>query len=118
SQQSSPSHQQPALAEGDHHAPENPGPRVASSAAPARLSSVVSRIDDPVCGKRRTGQDSPYSSDERTRPAMLFLTEQDVQRLLTPAMAIEAVEAVFRRQHSQDVVNVPRSRLTLPGGVF
>ncbi|HEY8417741.1 MAG TPA: ornithine cyclodeaminase family protein [Limnochordales bacterium] len=49
---------------------------------------------------------------------MLLLTEQDVQRLLTPAMAIEAVEAVFRRQHSKDVVNVPRSRLTLPAGVF
>lgn len=49
---------------------------------------------------------------------MLLLTEQDVQRLLTPEMAIEAVEAVFRRQHTQDVVNVPRSRLELPAGVF
>ncbi len=46
----------------------------------------------------------------------LYLTEQDVAELLTPADAVEAIEACFRRLAAGSVENRPRYRLGLEGG--
>jgi len=48
----------------------------------------------------------------------LFLTEQDVAELLTPADAVEAIEACFRRMAAGSVENRPRYRLRLEGGAL
>jgi ornithine cyclodeaminase/alanine dehydrogenase len=48
----------------------------------------------------------------------LFLTEQDVQELLTMRAAIDAVEEAFRRLGAGDAVNVPRTRAVGPGLVL
>src|SRR5439155_23278819 len=48
----------------------------------------------------------------------LFLTEQDVTELLTPADAVEAIEACFRRMAGGRVANRPRYRLPLEGGAL
>jgi alanine dehydrogenase len=60
------------------------------------------------------------------RPAQLhpeevvtrYLTEEDVGALLTPADALEAIEASFRRLAGGRVENVPRRRLKLDGGLL
>jgi alanine dehydrogenase len=46
------------------------------------------------------------------------LTEADVDRLLTPADAIEAVEDSFRRLAAGEIENVPRYRVRLDGGAL
>src|SRR5215469_8960796 len=52
-------------------------------------------------------------------PAMpLYLTEQDVAELLTPADAVEAIEACFRRLAAGAVENRPRYRLGLEEGAL
>ncbi len=48
----------------------------------------------------------------------LYLTESDVQSLLTPADAVRAVEGCFRRLAEGAIENLPRSRLGLEGGAF
>ena len=48
----------------------------------------------------------------------LYLSEQDVDGLLTPEDAVEAVEASFRRLAEGVVENVPRRRLRLDGGAL
>ncbi len=48
----------------------------------------------------------------------LYLTEQDVAELLTPADAVEAIEACFRRSAAGAVENRPRYRLRLDGGAL
>jgi len=48
----------------------------------------------------------------------LFLTEQDVAELLTPADALEAVEESFRRLARGSVENRPRERLPLEDGQY
>ena len=48
----------------------------------------------------------------------LYLTEAQVAELLTPADALEAVEACFRRLAAGEIENVPRRRARLEGGVF
>ncbi|HEY3463015.1 MAG TPA: ornithine cyclodeaminase family protein [Gaiellaceae bacterium] len=48
----------------------------------------------------------------------LYLTEHDVAELLTPADAVEAVEACFRRMASGFVENRPRYRLGLEEGAL
>ena len=48
----------------------------------------------------------------------LYLTEADVARLLTPADALAAIEACFRRLASGAVDNRPRTRIRVPGGIF
>jgi alanine dehydrogenase len=48
----------------------------------------------------------------------LYLTEQDVAELLTPADAVEAIEACFRRMAAGRVENRPRYRLRLEGGAL
>ena len=45
----------------------------------------------------------------------LYLTEQDVADLLTPADALEAVEESFRRLARGEVDNRSRERLPLDG---
>jgi ornithine cyclodeaminase/alanine dehydrogenase-like protein (mu-crystallin family) len=46
----------------------------------------------------------------------LFLSEGDVQELLSPADAVDAVEGSFRRMAAGAVVNAPRRRLKLEEG--
>jgi ornithine cyclodeaminase/alanine dehydrogenase-like protein (mu-crystallin family) len=48
----------------------------------------------------------------------LYLTEDDVAGLLTPADAVEAIEACFRRMAAGSVENRPRYRLGLEGGAL
>src|SRR5262245_26090494 len=48
----------------------------------------------------------------------LFLTEQDVARLLTMDDALAAVEAVFKAQAAGDATNEPRRRLRAAGAVL
>jgi alanine dehydrogenase len=48
----------------------------------------------------------------------LFLTEQDVAELLTPAAAVDAIEACFRRMAAGAVENRPRYRVGLEGGAL
>jgi ornithine cyclodeaminase/alanine dehydrogenase-like protein (mu-crystallin family) len=48
----------------------------------------------------------------------LYLSEQDVDALLTPKDALEAVEGSFARIGEGVVENVPRRRLRLDGGAF
>jgi len=48
----------------------------------------------------------------------LYLTEQDVAELLTPAEAVEAIEASFRRLAAGSVENRPRYRLGLEEGAL
>jgi ornithine cyclodeaminase/alanine dehydrogenase-like protein (mu-crystallin family) len=48
----------------------------------------------------------------------LYLTEAEVESLLGPADALEAVEGSFRRLAAGAVDNRPRERLRLEGGVF
>ncbi len=46
----------------------------------------------------------------------LFLSESDVEELLSPADAVEAVEGSFRRMAAGHVFNAPRRRLALEEG--
>ena len=46
----------------------------------------------------------------------LYLTEDDVTALLSPADALEAVEESFRRLAAGEVENRPRDRLPLDEG--
>ncbi len=48
----------------------------------------------------------------------LFLSEEDVARLLSPAAAVDAVEACFRRMAAGQVENRPRYRLPLEHGAL
>ena len=48
----------------------------------------------------------------------LYLTEQEVAELLSPADAVEAIEACFGRMASGAVENRPRYRLGLEGGAL
>jgi ornithine cyclodeaminase/alanine dehydrogenase-like protein (mu-crystallin family) len=54
----------------------------------------------------------------QNRVVPLYLTEQDVAELLTPADAVEAIEACFRRMASGAVENRPRYRLGLDEGAL
>jgi alanine dehydrogenase len=47
-----------------------------------------------------------------------YLTEADVARLLTPAVAADAVEGSFARLAAGEVDNPPRVRLPIPDGQF
>jgi ornithine cyclodeaminase/alanine dehydrogenase-like protein (mu-crystallin family) len=48
----------------------------------------------------------------------IYLTEADVQKLLTMEIALEEVEAAFRAQAAGDVVNIPRARIPLERGAY
>jgi ornithine cyclodeaminase/alanine dehydrogenase-like protein (mu-crystallin family) len=48
----------------------------------------------------------------------LYLTEQDVERLLTMPEAIEALDAAFRRQAEGQAINHSRERLYVPNGTY
>ena len=48
----------------------------------------------------------------------LYLTEQDVADLLSPAEAVEVIERCFRRMAAGTVENRPRYRLRLQGGAL
>jgi alanine dehydrogenase len=54
----------------------------------------------------------------QNRLVPLFLTESDVAELLTPADAVEAIEACFGRMASGSVENRPRYRLRLEEGAL
>lgn len=48
----------------------------------------------------------------------LYLTERDVEHLLTMPEAVTALEETFRRQADGEVINQTRRRLHLPAGTF
>jgi ornithine cyclodeaminase/alanine dehydrogenase-like protein (mu-crystallin family) len=48
----------------------------------------------------------------------LHISEAEVQQVLTMPMALEAVEAISRKQATGEVVNHPRRRFELPSGGF
>ena len=48
----------------------------------------------------------------------LYLSERDVESLLTPAQALPVVEACFLRLATGSIENVPRRRLAFDGGSF
>lgn len=48
----------------------------------------------------------------------LYLSESDVAELVTPEVAVDAIEACFRRMASGAVENAPRRRLRLDGGAL
>jgi ornithine cyclodeaminase/alanine dehydrogenase len=48
----------------------------------------------------------------------LYLAEEDIDRVLTPELALEAVEGSFRRMAEGTVENVPRRRLGLDHGML
>src|SRR5689334_8161063 len=48
----------------------------------------------------------------------IFLTEQDVEKLLTMPEAVDALDAAFWRQAQGDVINQSRRRLHLPDGTY
>ena len=48
----------------------------------------------------------------------LYLSEADVSELISPAVAVEAIEACFRRMANGDVEIAPRRRLRLPEGAL
>ncbi|HYV34393.1 MAG TPA: ornithine cyclodeaminase family protein, partial [Gemmataceae bacterium] len=50
------------------------------------------------------------SSSQETAMSVLLLTEEDVRRLLTMEMALEAVEQGLRKLALDEAVNVPRAR--------
>ncbi len=67
-----------------------------------------------VCASRMTSPTRPRLS----RPVPLFLREADVEELLSPAEAVEVVEACFGRIARGAVENRPRSRLGLEDGLL
>jgi ornithine cyclodeaminase/alanine dehydrogenase len=48
----------------------------------------------------------------------LYLTEHDVETLVEPAVAVDAIEACFRRMAAGEVQLAPRRRLRLPEGAL
>ena len=48
----------------------------------------------------------------------LYLSESDVESLITPGEAVPVLEACFLRMASGSVENVPRQRLALDEGAF
>ncbi|MBI4306395.1 MAG: ornithine cyclodeaminase family protein [Chloroflexi bacterium] len=48
----------------------------------------------------------------------LYLTESDVQHLLTMEIALTELEQAFKAQAAGDIVNQPRSRIPLPNGSY
>jgi ornithine cyclodeaminase/alanine dehydrogenase-like protein (mu-crystallin family) len=48
----------------------------------------------------------------------IYLTESDVERLLTMPEAVAALEGAFARQAQGEVINQPRRRLHLPRGTY
>ncbi len=54
----------------------------------------------------------------QNRVVPLYLTEADVAELLSPADAVEAIEACFRRMAAGSVENRPRYRLGLENGAL
>jgi alanine dehydrogenase len=57
-------------------------------------------------------------SRNRLRLLPLYLTEAEVDSLLTPAEAIAAIEACFERQARGAIENRPRARMRFGDGVF
>ena len=86
------------------------GTRVAASeVAPASAASATSSTSVPAI--RRTMTASITS-------VPLYVTEAEVAELLSPAEAVEAVEACFRADGGGLVENRPRYRLGLQGGAL
>jgi alanine dehydrogenase len=60
----------------------------------------------------------PISSPIYASPVPLYLTEADVESLITPGEAVPVLEECFRRLAAGAVANVPRRRLELEEGAF
>ena len=85
---------------------------------------AVARLDDRAALGEQLGAGGSASArrphcsmrPRLSRPVPLYLREADVEELLTPADAVEAVEACFARIARGAVENRPRYRLGLEGG--
>src|SRR2546429_9584323 len=71
-----------------------------------------------LCSRRAARSASFRRTAPRLSGLPLYLTEANVDSLLTPADALEAVEGCFRRLAAGEGENLPRRRLRLGGGVF
>jgi alanine dehydrogenase len=56
------------------------------------------------------------TKESHVKKGPLYVTEEEVAELLTPAAAVEAIEACFHRMARGSVVNKPRYRLPLEQG--
>jgi ornithine cyclodeaminase/alanine dehydrogenase-like protein (mu-crystallin family) len=74
----------------------------------------IGRLYPCVCSALMPGALIRACGENRIVP--LYLTEAEVAELLTPADAVEAIEACFRRMAAGSVENRPRYRLGLESG--
>ena len=84
----------------------------------ARLQQVASHRPDRLGRARDQRQDQRHPEAVAVDSGLaLSLTEADVDRLLTPADAIAAVEDSFLRLHAGTIENVPRYRVRARGRI-
>ena len=76
----------------------------------ARLSQIDSLDKVRWAVLETSGADQLHPEELVSATVPLYLTEAEVAELLTPADAVEAVEACFRRLAAGEIENVPRQR--------
>jgi len=84
------------------------------------IAKAIGATEDTAWGRaaRPDGTDSASSSPPKLRGLPVYLTEANVDSLLKPADALDAVEGCFQRLAAGEVENRPRQRLRLEEGVF
>ncbi len=75
-------------------------------------------VDAAITRVGRGGSLIPASGETGQQYDALYLTEADVERLLDIPLAIQAVEAAFKRLADGEAQNVPRTRARSPGIVL
>ena len=91
--------------------------RRSSPARRARSRSPRSTTSSGPCS-RRAARSASSRSAPRLLSVPLYLTEQDVEALLTPEDALEPIEQCFGRLARGAIDNRPRMRRRLEGGMF
>src|SRR5213596_3360150 len=71
-----------------------------------------------MSSRTETGACEPSAHGREAQVVTLQVSEADVERLLSPAEAVAAIEACFRRLAAGRVENRPRYRLRLEGGAL
>ena len=96
--------------------------RAHGSARTPRIGSGLSRsscwADTRPCLHTRANWRGRSQRSPRLPRVPLYLTERDVEALLTPADSVVVLEDCFRRLAAGGVENMPRRRLALPGGYY
>src|SRR5258706_14722294 len=70
------------------------------------------------CGSIKTSPAFWDHEPAESETMMLHISETEVRAVLTMLLAVEAVEAISRKQATGEVVVHPRRRFELPGGGF